>query len=81
MSNNPPSYSLRQLVDIKVTGQRGFITSVQTTDLCTPLYLVLHLDRNQQRTQTWLPETEIEASPANATLPFPNPFSTASSST
>lgn len=80
MSNNPPAFSLRQLVDIKVTGQRGYITEIHRVDSNTPRYRVLHLDQNQQRTHTWLPETEIEGLSADAQLPFPDPFSTATPS-
>jgi hypothetical protein len=80
MSNTTPLYSLRQRVQIKVTGQRGFIVETHTADLNTPRYRVLHLDHNDGRAQTWLPETEIEPLPQSATMPFPDPFSTPSSS-
>lgn len=80
MPNTPPLYTLRQPVQLKVTEQRGYITDVHTSDLNTPRYRVLHHDHNGQRTQTWLPETEIEPLPPNASMPFPDPFSTATSS-
>lgn len=80
MPNNTPLYTLRQPVQMKVTEQRGYITEVHTVDLNTPRYRVLHHDHNGQRALTWVPETEIEPVPTNATMPFSDPFSTPSSS-
>lgn len=81
MSNTPPLYTLRQPVLMKVAQEAGLITEIHQSDSNTNRYRVLHLDHNQQRAQTWLPETEIEPLPSEWQLPLPDPYSTASSST
>ena len=70
-------FTIRQPVEMKVTGTRGFVTEIWQTDQAQTRYKVLHVSGGERRT-TWMPELELAALPPGEYPPFPDPFVTVS---